>query len=126
MGSSSTIFGQNYSAEKEIGFQQNCMNDYNIEKATDKNKYLKISFVNKGNCAVDFMLLYLRSFWKEPAIFITWFTVSFVLPSGVPSGENFVHVTKDGMKLQIIVKWPTQMMELKARHKKWLSNTTVE
>lgn len=64
-----------------------------------------MSLGNDGSTSAVFMPLYLMSIWKEPTTLNADITISFVLPRGMKGGGFSVRVTKEGLRLEIIVKW---------------------
>lgn len=73
----------------------------------------------------EFSLLYILTTWKEPGTLTRRISVTLILSSGFEKGGFCSQVPLDGMASELIVKWPTPLVDLGVMHKKWLTNSTV-
>lgn len=74
----------------------------------------------------SFHPLHLISTWTEPDSTNQCVTVAVVLPSGVGSGGFSVRVLENGRELELVVRMPKQLQDMKLLHRKWLRSTRYD
>lgn len=115
------LFWQN---ETEKDHEENNIGIWENGKS-ERNKPIKTCFFRVDICSSELTPLYLMSICNEPSTLSSRITISLVWPSRFEKRGCSARVSGNGMKLEVVLKWPAPLIDLKLTQKKWLADPTV-